>query len=492
MRIYLSILLYLVFTLAKGQNFAPISNGLYSGVHAAKINPAFTAYSKYKWHVNVIGAWANVNNNYLQLRLPYSAYRLINNDIPNQYKTENGNAKWDSSYLKEKLNGRPKHFAAGAMLYLPSFTLSLKNNWHIGLLTDATALARVSGLSENLAHALYKELDTAKNAYSQFNNKPGQSNTIHRMTISGNAYASLGINISKDIPLEWKQHLLVGATLKKVWGLGGAFFQNGDMVAKNIRSDSVTLNRTNIRYGQYTGIGKGMGVDIGIGWVYHKPEYRQPGDYSRKHTNYLYKFGLGILDIGSIKYKNASITSIINNRLTEWNTTNIQDRFSAVTPGYPLVDTILNALPNLRQTTQDLRIGLPTRLALSADYQVMPDIYVNMQVVQSLRGRYSIHARQQYYVSVAPRWESDFFEVSIPLYLEYDYRAFRMGAAFRVGPLYFGSNSVMSMLYTKRLRDADFFIGIAFGDIPGNWKDRWLKKHGKKPGIADPKDCEKM
>ncbi len=478
--------------IAVGQNFVPIANGQYAGVHAAKINPALTAFSNYRWHVNVIGVWGNVNNNYLSLRLPYSAYRFINNSMPAQYKTDAGNPRWDSSYLREHMNGRPKHAAAGAMLYAPSFTIRFKNNWHIGLLTDATGLARISGVGENLAHALYKELDTAKNAFSEFNVQPGAKNTIHRMAFSANAWATAGINVSKDIPLEWKQHLLLGITLKKAWGFGGAYFNSGQMIVNNVRSDSVTLNRTNIHYAGYSGLGRGMGVDLGVGYVYHKPEYRQPGGYSKRHTLYMFKFGFSLLDIGSIKYKNADVTSITNNRVTGWNTVNGNNNFNTVSPGIGLIDTVLSAMGSVRHSTQDIRIGLPTRMALSADYQLMPDIYINTQVVQSLRGRYSKHARHQSYIMVAPRWESDFFEVSIPMYLEYDYRAFRMGAAFRAGPLYIGSNSVMSMLYTRRLRDADFFIGIAFGDLPGGWKMRWFKKHENKKVKEGSEDCEKM
>ena len=67
---------------------------------------------------------------------------------------------------------------------------------------------------------------------------------------------------------------------------------------------------------------------------------------------------------------------------------------------------------------------------------------------------------------VAPRIEYRYFEVSLPAYLTYDYRAFRMGIAFRVGPLYFGSNSIYSFINTKNVRDADVFIGIAFGNNP--------------------------
>jgi hypothetical protein len=157
-----------------------------------------------------------------------------------------------------------------------------------------------------------------------------------------------------------------------------------------------------------------------------------------------------------------------------------------------LLDTLLNRLPNFRQYSRTMRIGLPTRLSLSADYQIKPHFFVNAQLMQSLRSRYSVHARHQSYVMLAPRFESDFFEFSLPMLMEYDYRAFRLGASARIGFLYFGTNSLYSLLNTRGIRDTDFFIGISFGNIPGSWKDRFFKEKEKNKNKKALDDCEKM
>ena len=101
------------------QNFAPIAVGKYAGVHAAKINPSLTAYTPYQWHVNIVGVWGNVNNNYVNLKLPYSAYRAAFNKVPVQYQTINGNPRFDSSFLVEDFNRKRKFAGVGAIAYLP-------------------------------------------------------------------------------------------------------------------------------------------------------------------------------------------------------------------------------------------------------------------------------------------------------------------------------------------------------------------------------------
>lgn len=474
---------------ASAQHFGPIANGQYSGVHATKINPALTAYSAYSWHINVIGGWGNVNNNYLSLHLPYSIYRLRNNSMPDQYKNENGQPIFDTSWLREHINGLNKHAAVGAMIYGPSFTVKIKQ-WHVGLVTEATGLGRISGLSESLAHAFFKELDSNRNAFEYFKyNSKGNFN-IHKTTLSANAWMAVGANISYAIPMEWKQQLLIGATLKKVKGFGGGYAQYGDMVVHQVNSDSVTLNKTNIHYAQYGNNGRGTGLDLGVAWIYHKPEYRQQGGYRDKHKDYLFKLGFAILDIGSIKYKDATTGSVVNNRTVGWNIADKKAQFDNIAPGSDLVDALIKEIPNYKTAQKTERIGLPTRMSLNVDYQIKPHWFLNTTLVQSMRGRYSKHARQQSYLMLAPRYETDFFEFSVPVFMEYDYRSLRAGASLRLGPLYLGTNSLLTMVRAKGMRDADFYIGITLSDIPGNWKDRWLKEHENKR--VGTQDCEKM
>jgi hypothetical protein len=129
-------------------------------------------------------------------------------------------------------------------------------------------------------------------------------------------------------------------------------------------------------------------------------------------------------------------------------------------------------------------------MAITADYQFKKHWYINGTWLQSMRGRYSKHARHQSYLMIAPRYEVDFFEFSLPVFMEYDYRSLRAGASLRLGPLYLGTNSLLTMIRAKGMRDADFYIGITLSDIPGNWKDRWLKEHENKRTSSE--DCEKM
>jgi hypothetical protein len=109
---------------------------------------------------------------------------------------------------------------------------------------------------------------------------------------------------------------------------------------------------------------------------------------------------------------------------------------------------------------QDVIIGLPTRFVASVDYQYSKYVFIQTQVMQSLRGRYTQSARYQSYAMIAPRYEREKWEVSMPVLLEYDYRSLRAGLSFRAGCFYIGSNSVFNFLYTRNMRDADIYMGF--------------------------------
>ena len=262
------------------------------------------------------------------------------------------------------------------------------------------------------------------------------------------------------------------------------------MTVHQVNSDSVTLNRSNIRYAEYNNNGRGTGIDLGVAYVYHKPEYKQPGGYKDNHSQYLYKIGFSLLDIGSIKYKDVYYANIVNNSKLGWNIVDEKAKFDNTDPGGDLVNAVLNELPNFKSGSRTERIGLPTRAALTLDYQIRPHWFINGTILQSLRGRYSKHARHQSYIMVAPRYEREFWEVSVPVFMEYDYRSLRPGLSLRLGPLYLGTNSLIPYFRAKGMRDADFYIGLTLSDIPGKWKDRWLKDHENKRTSAE--DCEKM
>jgi hypothetical protein len=460
----------------------------YGAVHSYHVNPSFSAYSKYKWQVNLAGLWVNGNNNFLTLRLPYSAYRLPNR-IPSAYLNENGNPVFNKLWLKENLNGRVKHVSVATDIYGPSASVKIKS-WRVGFVSQASASVRMASVPENLAHAIFKEFDSAQGAFSQFNNyNQGGMNSMNAFTVNGNSRISAGINVARSIELESNSKLLLGITVKKVWGLQGFHMKNSGMSVRSINADSLVFDPSNlilVTYGDQ--VGKGMGTDIGATYIFNKKDFKRHGAYSKNQTQYFCKVGVSIMDIGRINYTGAKFSEV---SITSPVGINVNHGLSSVPQNsdyQALADSFMNQFGTYRTYTGNYNVGLPTRLVLSADFQLRKNLFLAGVVTQSLRHKLSRHERYQSFMMLSPRWESSWFEFSMPLLLEYDYRAVRLGASARFGPLYIGTNSLASFLYTRGVRDADLFVGIAFGNL-SDLSFRKIAKNRQKKSSGGKAEC---
>lgn len=472
------------------QQISQMAVGNYGMVHALHLNPSLPAYGAYQWQVNLAGFWANANNNYLSLRLPYSAYRIPNR-IPLLYQTESGNPRFDRLWLQERLNGRTKHASVSSDVYGPSASVRVKS-WTFGLFTQGSAALRVNRLPENLAHALFKELDSAQGAFSQFKTiDQGGVNTINAFSISGNSRINLGLNAAKAIQIGQGRQVLLGISVKKVWGLPGFYLQNSGMTVTTVNDDSLLFSPASmqlITYGESTG--RGWGTDIGASYVFHKKDFKRNGNYAKTRTRYFCKLGLSVMDIGRIRYKDARYSTVSIDRETGVNTDRTFDETLRNNSDYlALADSFMQQFGSFRQYSADLNVGLPTRMVASADFQLKKHFFVAAVLSQSLRKKQSVHARYQSFLMLSPRFEYRYFEVSLPAMLEYDYRSLRVGASVRIGPLYIGTSSLASFLYTRGFRDADLFAGIAFGNLSEfsfrkQARARWQKRSGKQSACS--------
>jgi hypothetical protein len=464
----------------QAQHITSIGVSNYAKSQSMFLSPSLSGYSKYNWHVNLVGAWANVNNNYLGLRVPYSLYRVPNR-VPEQYRTPEGNLVFEKDWIHESINGRRKNVSAAASVFGPSFSLNL-GKLSIGMLSSGHAGVRAVGISENLAHALYHEMDSAQGAFDYFNTfSSGRGNTIDDITLAGHTHASVGLNLAYAIPLKWDRQLIPGINIKRSFGYQGFAFKSNDLVMNTNGIDSLYIEPTEMDL-YYYGEGetaKTWSFDLGMTYVFHKKEFQRSGPYLLNKTQYHSKFTIAILDIGNFNYTDAYQANLQFLNTIPINTDSFDLEINE--NNYERVlDSFVDVYGSYSARRGALKIGMPTRIVLSTDMQIKKHFFVSATLTQSLRSRKSIHMRHQNTLMLAPRWEHPYFELSTPLLWAYDYRSVRLGLSARLGPLYFGTNSVLPFLYTRGFRDADIFVGIAFGNIPNYGLLDWINDRKEK------------
>jgi hypothetical protein len=62
---------------------------------------------------------------------------------------------------------------------------------------------------------------------------------------------------------------------------------------------------------------------------------------------------------------------------------------------------------------------------------------------------------------VVPRFESKWLEVSMPVGLTQDYRKGNIGACVRVGPLFVGSDNLLSNLIVNQIKGMNVYFGLS-------------------------------
>lgn len=484
------VLCFVFFTKLNGQHISSIGVSNYARSQSMFLSPSLSGYSPYKWHVNLVGVWANVNNNYLSLRTPYSLYRLPNR-VPEQYKTAEGNLIFEENWIQENLNGRNKNASAAVSVFGPSFSLDI-GRLSVGMLSSAHVGARVVNLSENVAHAIYNEFDSAQGAFDLFNPlSSGRPNQVDPFTIAAHSHANVGLNLAYKIPLKWDRQIIPGVSIKRAFGSQGMALQTEQMELETDGQDSVFFNPTAVSL-LYYGEGetaRSWAYDVGLTYVFHKKEFKRSGPYTLNKTRYHSKITFAILDIGSFNYKDAyTATAQVSQRIgfhTDSFDLEIDENNYA-----RVLDSFFNEYGTYTESTGNQRVGMPTRMVISSDFQLRKHFFISATWTQSLRSRRSIHMRQQSTLMLAPRWEHPYFEVSTPLLWAYDYRSLRLGLSARLGPLYLGTNSLLPFLYTRGFRDADVFVGIAFGNLRDFGVRKWLdERKEKRVAKQKAKDC---
>lgn len=218
------------------------------------------------------------------------------------------------------------------------------------------------------------------------------------------------------------------------------------------------------------GIGTGWGIDLGVnyqvkldGIVGYRPNTKAGGC---KHIEYKYKLGLSLIDIGWFSVDGNAVVQ-------EYKYTGQPFNFDTSKAQSPedIDKLIVNNLNNNQITqarTNNFTATLPFAISAQFDYNFENFFYLNVTTITGFK--LPNQATRIDILSVTPRYERKYFEVSAPLSL-IDYRYIQLGLALR-----FGNNLIIG---TNRL---DSFLGgirdVYGGDIYFNLKFAFYRKCG--------------
>ncbi|GAA4943106.1 DUF5723 family protein [Algibacter agarivorans] len=471
-KITLYVLLLVGSFYVEAQSYIGFLTDNYSGVNSVISNPANIVDSRFKLDINLAGASVFAGNDYYGV------------NVMDALKDD-----YDFDLDATKSPSNDNNIGLNSDVMGPSFMFNLSKKSSIAVFTRARSFVGINEINGNTIDAIDDD------ETDDFVVNEGD------FTMFGQAWAEVGLAYAR-VFMNNEQHFLKGGfSLKYLQGIGSGYVY-GKNVTINYDADGTDLgggettgsiNSTGeLTYGRFDNFdgddydyelpdATGFGVDLGFvyEWRPNHADYTKTntkGDaYTLKHkSKYKLKLGLSITDLGSINYKNGveDVYDITNSGVNEDNFDDADD-----------IEDFLSTFYTLTESNSSYKTKLPTALHFNADWSFSGKFYLNLNTDFALTKKGEIGtSRISNIVSLTPRFESRWLGFYVPLSVVENI-GFQAGAGLRMGPLYVGSGSVLSVLTSDNTKGADVYAGLKIPVYQGKPRDK------DKDGVIDKLDA---
>lgn len=482
------------------QNWLGLSNSNFGGIHSVIWNPAHVADNRHATQIHLVGLNVYAANNYMQYNGNVSFFRAFKS-------AQDDSTFWDNN-LTENLDGSKKWGIGGVDIRGPGFTVTVDDKNGFGLYTRFRVEAMGEDIDQNYARIM--RWGFKRNVSRAFKEGPGQlfydqEYQAERFTANARGFYEIAGAYGREIFNTGKHYLKGGLTLKMLAPVLGLYAQYESGGITPLGTDSMSFRAMNVNYGHTSDkpffgpdgnsffesfgknkIGSGIGWDLGVIWEY-RPEYEQ-----HKYTmdgkermdpgtnKYKYRVGLSLNDMGKMNMNNAALNNAFEVRNFTGTNFNLDTfdlfryAFDNKFPdnGMLRMDTVIGNflyydrvpdqghLAKFASTASRFDSRLPSFLNLNIDYHIAKNLFVNLNMVQSLRQKNLIGTRTLSQLSITPRIEDKMLEFAMPIILAHNYRDFNLGMSFRFGPLYLGTDNFLNLIKKKNIYSINIYGGL--------------------------------
>jgi outer membrane protein, ompA family len=441
-KILLSLLGLIAYEGMAQQSFIGLRTSTYGGTLSTISNPAHALWAR-PWDVNLVSIDANLGNNEMGMSL----------DLEKSFK----------KFTDNLANSKVINAGINVDVLGPSFIVRVNKEHALGLVSRMRIMGNTTGIDSNVLQALIqaKKMDLDPSQLYHVRN-------ISDMNILANAFREIGAVWSYTVMNDGYNILRLGVGVKLVQGTGS--FRMG---FEGVNSNNVELlkdangdvllrfkdGKAEVRSGGLDVLGSPdffassastIGADLGL--IY---EYSEDGcPNCDGHIPYRFKVGVALLDFGKLKYQT-------NNKSFKYDLTNKTINLSNLES--------IERLPKLadKLAGETFDSSLPTTLNINLDYRFIDGLYLNLSSQLNMVSKNQYNARYANDFVLTPRYETHWGNGVFGAFLPISYNevsGFNTGAAFHVGPLVFGSRSILGNLIGSS-KELNAFVGIRFGNI---------------------------
>ncbi|MEE4260623.1 MAG: DUF5723 family protein [Bacteroidales bacterium] len=453
------------------QEMLGVTLGNYSGVSSILVNPAMIANTRYYLDINLASADVFVRNNFAYIpSSDASIYSLIRDrdNLPTYGPNNDVNFEhYDNKDLKFATIST-KVMGPSAMLQLGKHAFALSSSAHV--FTSANRIPYEMPLFG------YYGMDTAFLHNINYKDYDIDANTA--------AWMDVGLSYAYTAYEYLDQKITVGATLKYIWAYAGVYAEssNADYIVLN--DSTMNIKNLNATTGyavpvDYSGgdqlfnnpffKGHGFGMDLGVVYVKKKKidTERWNSLCEQEFDDYVFRLGVSVLDIGNISFKDNAELRSYEDAQKYW--------VDYDTMGFTSINDLFVGLDDVFDQSSlqanKFKIGLPTAVSVQADYNIHKNFYAAGYWIHPLRLN-SHTMRRPAQIAIVPRYETKYFEVSLPISV-YEYRYPRVGLSARFWFFTIGTERLGTWLGISDLNGLDIYASIKFGFGKGNCRIRF-------------------
>jgi hypothetical protein len=438
-----------------------LSGSPYAGALSVHQNPASFAAYQQRWDVTAAGF--NIflqKNNFLQIPTGF-----LNLNIEN---------------IKVKEGQYERFFRGHSKISILNAVMQLKKNGYIA----AGINIRLYGQLNTSALFYSRNLNTSQFLAVNKINNPIEGRMVTNNWVEG--YFTYGRKIAESESDAW----IAGATLKL---MRGSFGFNADIrnfiivpstdvtqpedfltqvtadyhISRNIERFDDQSPRSKVISELLSGTGPTPGIDLGIEYVRYKTK-RTSGYYvTEDKSQYDFRIGASITDIGRLSYQTGVASSIASNMRPGITGTVLDSKFPYTSISdfslLDFTDSLTTVVNNLARQTGKFALYLPAKFIVTADKSFSNNLYLGTQIVVPLTGNSwttTKHVSEIAHILINPRWETSFAGLYIPVMVTIDGQAM-VGAAIRLGPILAGIHDFGSLSSRNDFNRGGYYMAIS-------------------------------
>lgn len=457
------------------QEMLGLTMGNYKGIAGNLVNPAGMTSNKVFLDINLVSADVFLRNNFAYIpKNDFFIWDALKKgyEFPT-YGEYNRNVIYYDNQKKKNVSGSIKVLGPSAMLQVGEHAF--------GITTAARVFISADKIPYDVAVFGYNGLEYTQLHNIEFDSKNANSNV--------SSWMEVGLSYAYNIHNSYEEQLTVGLSVKKLWGYAGGYVFANDVKYEVPNDSTVDIKNLTSEVGfslpvdydnnDFINTGKnfrgsGLGFDIGAVFVKKKEfetnKWRKGPLCSQKFTDYIYKIGVSIIDIGRVKYTTNAQLHNFNDVSRYWESIDTM-QFNNTNAFMQQLSNTFYGNPNASFTDNTIKIGLPTAISIQADVSVQKNIYVAGFWIHPIRFKKNT-LRRPAQIAVIPRFETKYFELSIPLSL-YEYQYPQVGFAARLYFITIGTERLGTYLGMADMNGLDIYASIKIGINKGSCRKKF-------------------